>query len=172
MCSVSAPVTRSFDAKAIASTGSADGSLLPGLQAGAFSHRGSTSFAARRPRGGHLTRRARYGLTMTTLRGARSSLAVPPLLLLAACTGRVGEEALAPTPTAPGLRWEASLRYRRRARRWPPRPTEMGSSWSAASTGRARRSRGSRYRPRDGDLERRSRPTDRREPPDGRRVRW
>jgi len=33
MCSVSAPVTRSFDAKAIASTGSADGSLLPGVAA-------------------------------------------------------------------------------------------------------------------------------------------
>ncbi len=51
---------------------------------------------------------AGYGLMVTTPRVARSSLAVPPLLLLllAACTGRVGEEAPAP-PTAPGLRWEA-----------------------------------------------------------------
>ena len=77
------------------------------------SRRGATGASvagrARRPwkTGGHGTRAARYGLTVT-LRDRRSSLAVPPLLLLlAACTGRVEEEALAPTPTAPGLRWEA-----------------------------------------------------------------
>jgi hypothetical protein len=78
MCSVSAPVTRSFDAKAIASAGSADGSLLPRLQA----RHSRIGVLRASPRGGlggrHLTRRARYGLTMPTLRGERSSLAVPP----------------------------------------------------------------------------------------------